>query len=366
MRRLVLCTLLVLGCGKSRPAVPDGGADDAGADACSLADEPRFDGGQSIPSDNGLLNFFDVWGTAPDNVYAVGTAGLVMRWNGAAWTKEATPAPALPDRSDLLGIWGSGPDDIFAVGLGGTIFHYNATWLAQSPPADDGGAPTTPDLHAVSGGRPGDAWAVGANALVLHTTDYGATWTRVDVPTQETLNGIWIQPGGGAGVAVGNLGTILTYDGSSWSRQRVSGLTAHLKGVYGTDAAHVWVAGLNGTLVSNASGSWQRVDPTAVLPRDRECQQAAAAWPSVYLRDMWAHGGRLVIVGWSGTIMVLGGDNRATVYQVTENRLESVWGTEVIDTPGQGDGGIPDGGLVTHDEVTIVGVTGTVVRVVVP
>jgi hypothetical protein len=367
--RLALCALLALGCSKNHPAVGDGGVTDAGPDdACSLANEPRFDGGQSVPVEGEVLNFFDVWGTSPKDLYVSGTGGRVMRWNGTAWSREATPAPANPATSgDLLGIWGSGPDAVWTVGLGGTIFYRgNGTWYSQSGPPDDGGTFTT-DLHGVAGGGDvGSVWAVGSNATMIHSTDNGTSWAYVSVPTQETLNGLWIAPGGGAGAAVGNLGTILTYDGSTWQRQRVSGLTAHLKGVYGTDATNICAAGLNGTLVCNAGGTWHRVTPTGLLPKDQECQQAVTPWPSVFLRDMWSVDGRLFVVGWSGTIGLLGGGDRATIYQVTENRLESVWGTRVIDTPGQGDGGIPDGGLVTHHEVFIVGVTGTVFRVVMP
>jgi hypothetical protein len=165
-------------------------------------------------------------------------------------------------------------------------------------------------------------------------------------------------------VAVGNLGTILQFDGASWSRQRISGLTAHLKGVWGSAPGNVFALGLNGTLATNQGGTWQKLDYTTVTvqPRDPQCQQIPTAWPSVYLRDAWGAGGHLVLVGWNGTIVV-GQNNVPTVYQVTEQRLESIWGTMVIDTPGQGDGGIPDGGLEYHYEGVIVGVTGAIIRV---
>jgi hypothetical protein len=354
---LLAGALGLVGCKKGAGADTDGGLD-GGEDACDLSTEPGFDGGVGIPWSGAILpNFFDIWGTAPDNLYAVGSSGLVMHWDGSSWTQETVPAVG-----DLLGIWGSAADDIFAVGQGGAILHFDGTaWTQQQTPLGDGGIPLVPDLHGVSGGARGDAWAVGLDATVMHTTD-GVTWTKVTVPTQETLNGIWIAPGGGGGVAVGNLGTILEYDGSGWTRRRISGLTAHLKGAWGWNTSNVFVVGLNGTLVSNQGGTWQRLNPETKQPRDIECQQGPAPWPNVYLRDAWGGGGRLFLVGWSGTIMI-GENNIATVYQVTENRLEAIWGTLVIDTPGQGDGGIPDGGLETHYEAVIVGVTGAVIRV---
>jgi hypothetical protein len=354
-------TLTLTGC-KKGSEVGDGGTDGP-VDACDFSTEPRFDAAPPIPlaADPTLPNFFDVWGSSPTDIWAVGSAGLVMHWDGTSWKEVETPAVG-----DLLSVSGSSWDNVFAVGLGGAILHYDGTsWTQQQMPFGDGGVPMSADLHAVSSGTPGSAKAVGVDALLIETFDSGATWTLVRVPTQETLNGVWMAPGSGAAVAVGNLGTILEYDGSTtWARRRISGLTAHLKGVWGFDMANVFALGLNGSVVTNQGGTWAKLDytTTTVQPRDLECQQVKAAWPSVYLRDAWGGGGRLILVGWNGTI-IIGQNNVPTVYSVTEQRLESIWGTMVIDTPGQGDGGVPDGGLEYHYEATIVGVTGAIIHV---
>jgi hypothetical protein len=361
----LVVTLTLTGC-KKAAEVGDAGLD-AAEDVCNLATEPHFDAAPPIPvaANPTLPNFFDVWGFGPNDIWAVGSAGLIMHWDGASWTEAEAPKVG-----DLLGISGvpatetTGPE-LYAVGLGGAILHYDGNvWTQQQMPFGDGGVPLGMDLHAVAANRPGNAVAVGIDATVIQTTDAGATWTLVRVPTQETLNGVWVPPGGEAGVIVGNLGTILEWDGSAWQRRRISGLTAHLKGVWGFDAANVFALGLNGTLASNQGGTWAKLDytNTTVQPRDIECQQGKAPWPSVYLRDAWGGGGRLILVGWNGTIVV-GVNNVPTVYSVTEQRLESIWGTMVIDTPGQGDGGIPDGGLEYHYEAVIVGVTGAIIQV---
>lgn len=365
---LALCTVLALtGCKKGSGS-SDGGIDGA-EDACDLSTEPRYDAAAPIPiaPDPSLPNIFDAWGTAPNDFWAVGSAGLVMHWDGTSWHQEATP----PVAGDLLSISGMPPDELnpvelYAVGLGGTILRFDGTsWGQHQMPLNDGGVPLTADLHAVAVGGRGIATAVGVDATMVETNNAGATWALTPVPTQETLNGVW-RRGSGA-VAVGNLGTIIEWDGSAWQRRRITGLTAHLKGVYGWDASNVFAFGLNGTFLSNQGGTWQKLDRTSATfqPRDIECQQAPAAWPSVYLRDGWGTSdGKLLIVGWSGTLLLEQGGT-STVYQVTEQRLESVWGTRIQDTPDLGDAGaaaIPDGGIRYHYEGVIVGVSGAVIR----
>jgi len=55
-------------------------------------------------------NLSAVWGSGPNDVWAVGDNGTIVRWNGAVWSPVASGTT-----NDLLGIWGSGPDDIWAV-----------------------------------------------------------------------------------------------------------------------------------------------------------------------------------------------------------------------------------------------------------
>jgi hypothetical protein len=62
--------------------------------------------------------FTGVSALAPDRIYAVGDAAgatLVMRWNGSAWVREATPAPGR--YSGLSGVSAAAPGTVWAVGL---------------------------------------------------------------------------------------------------------------------------------------------------------------------------------------------------------------------------------------------------------
>jgi len=60
-----------------------------------------------------------VWGSASNNVYAVGDTGTVILYDGVDWTGVDTGTTV-----DLFAIWGTGPQDVFVVGAEGTILHY--------------------------------------------------------------------------------------------------------------------------------------------------------------------------------------------------------------------------------------------------
>jgi len=54
------------------------------------------------------------------DIFAVGDDGTIVHWDGTAWSAQASGTDAL-----LGDVWGSGPNDVFAVGLG-KIVHYDA------------------------------------------------------------------------------------------------------------------------------------------------------------------------------------------------------------------------------------------------
>lgn len=60
-----------------------------------------------------LTVLFDVWGTSPTNVHAVGN--WIWRYDGSAWAAQSS------QYYGLWGVWGSTAADVVAVGQGGTI-----------------------------------------------------------------------------------------------------------------------------------------------------------------------------------------------------------------------------------------------------
>ena len=68
--------------------------------------------------------FFKVWGSARDDVYAVGQRGIVMHFDGSAWEELFVGAS-----DDLISVWGTGPDRVVMVGgrANGQIVTYDGT-----------------------------------------------------------------------------------------------------------------------------------------------------------------------------------------------------------------------------------------------
>lgn len=61
-----------------------------------------------------------MWGTDASNVWAVGTGGLVAKWNGTTWAMQSSGTT-----QNLTSIWGMNANNIWVVGLGGTILNAN-------------------------------------------------------------------------------------------------------------------------------------------------------------------------------------------------------------------------------------------------
>jgi hypothetical protein len=99
-----------------------------------------------------------VWGSASDNVFAVGRSGTIVRFDGAQWSAMDTGTSA-----NLQGVWGSAADNVYAVGGGGTLLHFNGTdWSTL----DSG---TSANLASVWVSESGVVFAVGNGVIVYGT-----------------------------------------------------------------------------------------------------------------------------------------------------------------------------------------------------
>jgi hypothetical protein len=200
----------------------------------------------AVPSAT-TLRLFSVWGSGPNDVWAVGSVAetTIVHWNGSAWSAVR---PVVPNEmlGALMAVWGSGPDDVWAVGdVGeGTALHWNgATWSVLGDRAFG---------YAVWGSGPNDVWTSGIGGP-LHWN--GTAWSLI--PGSLPSGGIWgSRPGdiwavGGRGIA--------HWDASTWapvSAAAASAITADLTQIWGSGASDVWAVGYDDTIIHWNGAVW--------------------------------------------------------------------------------------------------------------
>src|SRR5688500_14770620 len=127
-------------------------------------------------------------------------------------------------------------------------------------------------------------WAVGADGVILHTSDGGFRWEEQRAPTPVPLYGLFVRDAKRA-VAVGSRGLALTTDdgGKRWTVRPTilndtpgaKGLAAareganHLFGVaFAPDGLHGWALGSYGQIVRTPDGGRRRSAPQSGLRGD--------------------------------------------------------------------------------------------------
>ena len=208
-----------------------------------------------------------VWGTGPSHVLAGGQSGI-NRYNGTAWSPWAGAPRVVED------IWGTAQDDVFAVNRS-TLYHYDGLawrylrstrldnlWSGRRGSVVGAGvwgqvrtddltgqtpayAPTHAFLRTVWGLSTNAVYAAGDHGALLHFN--GASWKAVPTPTTNSIFCLW-----GAATncvfAAGGFGTLLRYDGTSWIAMP-SGTRFNINGIWGSDSNCVFAVGDAGTIL---------------------------------------------------------------------------------------------------------------------
>jgi hypothetical protein len=158
-----------------------------------------------------------------------GKSGTVTAASSASPVNKALTA-------SYAAVWGSASDDVWAVGASGAIGHYDGhTWTAKQ-------SPTAKNLSAIGGSGRADIWAVGDEGTTLHFD--GTAWKIEAEDKNETLLGIWV--GGKADVWVSGIteefAVIRHYDGKKWDDAPVTGATS-LWETWGSSGHDIWAVG---------------------------------------------------------------------------------------------------------------------------
>jgi long-subunit fatty acid transport protein len=207
----------------------------------------HYNGSGWAAMDSGTTEFLmGVWASSNTYVFAVGNSGTILRYNGNTWTLMNSGTT-----EQLRDVWGSSDTDVFAVGDNGTILRYNGnTWTLMN-------SGTTEQLRDVWGSSDTDVFAVGDNGTIVHYNGY--IWTTVNSGTTELLEGVWGSSDTDV-FAVGDNGTIVHYNGRTWNEMD-SGTTETLSSIWGASGDDVFSTSDLGTIIHFGGGSWAVIKP---------------------------------------------------------------------------------------------------------
>ncbi|MCY7299253.1 MAG: hypothetical protein LH616_08595 [Ilumatobacteraceae bacterium] len=168
----------------------------------------HFDGTAIRLKDAGFTNLFELDVTADAGPFIVGSGAAMLVSDGDGGLRSIVSRQS-PPGLDLSDLDGSGPNDLWAVGAAGLALHYTGTSWQR---VDTG---TTNQLVAVISDAPNSAYAVGANDVVIHFD--GTGWQPLAAPPAPSngLAGVWKTAGSDLWVVADN--KIARYNGTSWS-----------------------------------------------------------------------------------------------------------------------------------------------------
>ncbi len=189
-----------------------------------------------------------IWAQAADDVWAVGgepvfgTTPFVMRYDGQTWTQVELPPIVRPGVAAFFKVWGSGPDDIYAVGQNGIILHWDGASFTEM------GAGISQDLIGIWGNAADDITVVGGRGTAEFAHFDGTGWTRAPTSAFGGLNGVWTRRPDVAHT-VGVRGTILRIDPSTLEviGQDPAPTDLELHGVFGDATGQILAFGANFT-----------------------------------------------------------------------------------------------------------------------
>lgn len=214
------------------------------------------------------VTLYGVWGASTDDVWSVGgnvdgsqPRTALLHHDGNSWTN--VPLPPEANNRTLFKVWGRAADDVWVCGQAGLLLHFDG--VAWSVVASG----TFESLFTVHGGASVAAVGGTVQPAIVERGPQGFLSATVPAGT-ETLRGVFV-PGTGDPWACGMNASVLRRTSGRWTR--LGGLpdapSRDFHAVAMDDTGGVWLAG--GNLVQNTRGVLfyygPRTIPTQVLPQ---------------------------------------------------------------------------------------------------
>jgi hypothetical protein len=308
----------------------------------------------------GGSNLNGVWAGAPDNVWAVGMDGLILRYDGKRWQRFAGPTT-----KTLFAVWGTAADSVWIGGAGG-LFFWNGKEFTTYPSSSsiidvhgsaadnvrgtlgtqaidyfDGKKLTIPVL--TEGGPTSSVVSVWTFApRVAYGAGSGGAIIRADGPFDQPfdyatsivytaggyLRDLWGTTADEALWAVGDAGLVVSGQVADKTSFHVvdSGTITALYGVWGSSQSDIWAVGDTGTIIHYDGTGFE--DRSVAAPRIdfRDIDGTGKS-------DIWA-------VGNDGAIFHFDGSKWSAPNTLTDQELFGVWGTSDDDVWAVGDQGV--------------------------
>jgi hypothetical protein len=253
----------------------------------------RYDGHwRHVPTGLTSGDLWWVYGVAPNAVYMVGAAGLILRYDPQAATFTRAQTPGTPT---LYGVWGATPSDLWAVGgyampaTGqGTavLWHFDGNAWTDATTALPPAVAQSVSLFKVWGSSAADVWIVGTGGTAAHFD--GSAWAAV--PTGVTNRIVTVHGAHGMRIAVGGFGTALVLEGQGggWAAASVAN-QPQMNGVFVPATGDPVAVGIAGAVLWRRANSWVP-DPAAP---DTGGLDFHAVWVDPG-GGVWAVGGQIV------------------------------------------------------------------------
>lgn len=277
----------------------------------------------------------NIWGSSENNLFVVALEidyitpaylPKILKYNGSTWTETNFPQEKAP-----MDLWGFSASDIFAAGTNlwetiseASAYRYNGTnWLEMS-------IGTEPSMAGVWGSSASDVFLVGDFGTILHYNGMSWTSTALSGMSYGVLIDVWGSSSTDV-YAVGfyrsglsdYYGIIGHYNGATWSTVHTV-MDDRLFGVWGSSDSNVFAVGRNGAILHYDGSGWGSVTSA-----------------SFDISGIWGTAADdIFIVGEAGNIRHYNGTGWSSMTSGTVEGLADVWGTSSTNVYATGANGV--------------------------
>jgi hypothetical protein len=239
---------------------------------------------------------WSVWGASDDHVFAVGSGGKVVHFNGVNWETQSSGEIYAP-----LSIHGATATDAMLVGRAGLALHSTGgDWQTED-------TNTPMDMVHVWGTSAERYIAVGDDGFI--NVYSSGNWSPVFGATSVDLNDL-IGFADDDYYLVGNDATILHFDGFNFTSIPNLGFTfTDYQAIWGESAEFVTVVGEKAVMSGTPGNLVKEVVPVETL------------W-----RAVWGTGDYRYVAGDFGKVMQFDGENWSNMVTKVEKPLLGIWG----------------------------------------